>query len=43
MAGYRKWAVEEFGLKAELLDEVRSEVAKAGEGIANQLVMEYAK
>ena len=43
MAGYRKWAVEEFGLKAELLDEVRNEVAKAGERIANQLVKEYTK
>ncbi len=43
MAGYRKWAVEEFGLKAELLDEVRNQVAKAGERIADQLVKEYTK
>ena len=43
MAGYRKWAVEDFGLKAELLDEVRNEVAKAGEGVADLLVKRYAK
>lgn len=43
MAGYRKWAVEDFGLKAELLDEVRSEVEQAGERIAAHLVKTYAK
>ena len=43
MAGYRKWAVEEFGLKAELLDEVRNEVMKAGERVADALVKRYAK
>jgi hypothetical protein len=43
MAGYRKWAVEEFGLKAELLDEVRHEVTKAGERAVNLLVKRYAK
>ena len=43
MAGYRKWAVEDFGLKAEMLDEVRSQVSKAGAGIADELVKEYAQ
>ena len=26
-AGYRKWAVEDFGLKAEMLDAIQNEVA----------------
>ena len=42
-AGYRKWAVEEFDLKADFLDEIRNEVAKAGERITDQLVKKYRK
>jgi len=42
-AGYRKWAVDDFGLSAEMLDEVNKNVAEAGENMRSTLVGRYGK
>lgn len=43
-AGYRKWATEEFGLKAELLDSVENEVARIEKvELGDKLMQRYGK
>ncbi|UCF90114.1 MAG: TRAP transporter substrate-binding protein DctP [Desulfobacterales bacterium] len=41
--GYRKWAVDEFGLKAELLDSVQNEVARIQKDLGDSLMTRYGK
>ena len=43
VTGYRKWAVEEFGLKAELLDDIQNEVAGIQKIQGDTLMTRYAK
>jgi TRAP-type C4-dicarboxylate transport system substrate-binding protein len=43
IAGYRKWAVDEFGLKADLLDSVRNEVERIKQELGNTFLEQYAK
>jgi TRAP-type C4-dicarboxylate transport system substrate-binding protein len=42
-AGYRKWAVEEFGLEASLLDSIQNEVARIHKELGTRLVKRYGK
>jgi TRAP-type C4-dicarboxylate transport system substrate-binding protein len=42
-SGYRKWAVEEFGLKAELLDAVQNEVTSINKTMGDAMVKRYGK
>jgi TRAP-type C4-dicarboxylate transport system substrate-binding protein len=42
-AGYRKWAVEEFGLEAELLDSVRGEVDRIKKELDKTIFERYAR
>ena len=42
-AGYRKWAVEDFGLKAELLDAIQKEVAGIQKMRGDTLMTRYGK
>jgi tripartite ATP-independent transporter DctP family solute receptor len=42
-AGYRTWAVEDFGLEARLLDSVENEVARIQEELGSTLVNRYCK
>lgn len=42
-AGYRKWAVDTFGLKAELLDSVQKEVDGISKITGENLLLRYGK
>lgn len=42
-AGYRKWAVDEFGLKAELLDRIENEISGLQKTTADTLMLRYGK
>ena len=42
-AGYRKWAVEDFGLKAELLDAIQNEVTGIQKMQGDTLMTRYGK
>jgi hypothetical protein len=42
-AGYRKWAIEDFGLDAALLDSVQNEVARIQGELGRTLVNRYSK
>jgi TRAP-type C4-dicarboxylate transport system substrate-binding protein len=42
-AGYRKWAVEDFGLEAELLDAIQNEVAGIQKMQSDILMTRYGK
>ncbi len=42
-AGYRKWAVEEFGLEASLLDSVQNEVARIHQELGTTVVKRYCQ
>jgi len=42
-AGYRKWAVEDFGLKAELIDAVQNEVSRIHRELGETLTQRYGK
>ena len=42
-AGYRKWAVDDFGLKAELIDAVQNEVARIHKELGDTLAQRYGK
>lgn len=41
--GYRRWAVDKFGLSAELLESVQKEVGRIQKDIRNNMVNLYAK
>ncbi len=42
-AGYRKWAVEEFGLEASLLDSVQNEVSRIHRELGTTMAKRYCK
>ena len=43
VAGYRKWAVEDFGLPAELVDGVRAEVARIHQELGATYLQRYGR
>ena len=43
LAGYKKWAVEDYGLSAELIDSVKNEVNSTQADIKKDLVMKYGQ
>ncbi|MCZ6749841.1 MAG: TRAP transporter substrate-binding protein DctP [SAR324 cluster bacterium] len=43
LAGYREWAIDEFGLPAELVDGVRAEVARIHEELGRTYLRRYAR
>jgi TRAP-type C4-dicarboxylate transport system substrate-binding protein len=42
-AGYRKWAVDDFGLQAELLDRIQDEVSGIQKTMGDTLMLRYGK
>ncbi len=42
-AGYRKWAVEDFGLEAALLDSVQNELLRINKELGDTLMARYGK
>ena len=42
-AGYRKWAVGDFGLQAELLDRIQDEVSGIQKTMGDTLMLRYGK
>ena len=42
-AGYRKWAVEDYGLSVELLDSVQNEVDRIYAAKGKELVRKYGQ
>jgi TRAP-type C4-dicarboxylate transport system substrate-binding protein len=41
--GYRKWAVDQFGLKADLLDSVQNEVTRLSKELGDNYLQRYGK
>jgi TRAP-type C4-dicarboxylate transport system substrate-binding protein len=43
IAGYRKWAVDEFKLPAEMVDGIRAEVGNVHKALGDEYVKKYGK
>ena len=43
LAGYRKWAIEDYGLSGELIDSVKKEVTVIYEANGKELVRKYGQ